>query len=187
MTDSGQWRNACVAREWWCGMTANDSHGRLTRGARRAVLARLRRATTPVEIMLEPEALRLMTALSSNGHAYQERAAILAGVLATVRDEDSQPVMRTLGRDTLDDAESARMSEARFRRLLRTDDGALMDAMRRLVRLAGGKVDVYDLSIATLYWSEAIKKRWIFRYYNVETSLRPTSGGHQFRTQTPAT
>ncbi|MCY4504175.1 MAG: type I-E CRISPR-associated protein Cse2/CasB [Alphaproteobacteria bacterium] len=187
MTDSKLRNDAAVAAAWWRELTANDSHGRRTRGARRAALARLRRAATPVEVILEPEALRLLAALSGKGHAYRERAAILAGVLAAVREEDSQPVMRALGRFALDDAESARMSEARFRRLLQAEEDTQMDAMRRLVRLAGGKVDVYDLSDAILHWGERIKRRWIFRYYNVEESLRLASGEPQSRTRTPAT
>ena len=130
MMNSRRQNDAAIAATWWRELTAMESHGRLTRGARRATLARLRRATTPVEIILEPEALRLLAALNGKGDAYRERAAILAGVLATVREEDSQPVMRALGRDALDESESAQMSEARFRRLLQSDGEAQLDAMR---------------------------------------------------------
>ncbi len=187
MTEQRARNDAAIAAAWWREMTAENTHRRLTRGERRAALARLRRAATPLEVILEPEALRLMTALPGTGHAYRERAAILAGVLAMVREDDSRPVMRALGRAALDDAESAVMSEARFQRLLQADDDALMDAMRRLVRLAGAKVDVFDLSDAILHWGERIKRRWIFRYYNVEGSLRLASAEPQFRTSTPAT
>ena len=166
--DSNDPNEAAIARAWWRSLTSIDPAGRLTLGARRAALARLRRATSPLEIILEPEALQLLARLPRKSSAYQERVAILAGVLAIVREEDSRPVARALGRDTLDDAESARMSEARFRRLLLAEDYELMDRMRRVVCLAGNKIDVYDLSFAILHWGDGVRKRWIFRYYNVE-------------------
>ena len=187
MTDSKPPNDAAVAANWWRELTEKDSAGRLTLGARRAALARLRRATTPLEVIMEPEALRLIARLPGAGDPYRERAAILAGVLATVREEDSRPVARALGRDALDEVDSACMSEARFRRLLQTDDDALMEAMRRIVRLAGGKVDVYDLSFAILHWGDRVKKRWIFRYYNVEGSLSPAADGSPRQPHTSAT
>ncbi len=42
-----------------------------------------------------------------------------------------------------------------------------MGAMRRLVRLTKGKVNVKDLSFAVLRWGDGVKKRWIFDYYGV--------------------
>ena len=187
MTGSASQNDVAVAVKWWRDLTMIESRGRLSRGSRRAALARLRRATTPIEAMLEPEALRLIAGLSGSGGRFQERAAVLAGVLATVREEERRPVARALGRSSLDDPESARMSESRFRRLLQADDEELMDAMRRLVGLAGGRVDVYDLSHAILYWGDRVKKRWIFRYYNVEESLRPATDGSPGQPHTLAT
>ena len=187
MSDRNSPNDAAIAAAWWRELTSMDARGRLSRGTRRAALARLRRATTTLEVMLEPEALRLIERLPGGGEVYYRRAAMLAGVLATVREDDSRPVARVLGRAALDDAESARLSEARFRRILLAEDDALLEAMRRLVRLAGEKVDVYDLSYAMLHWGEKIRQRWIFRYYNVEESLRPSSAEPTHRTRTHAT
>ena len=57
-----------------------------------------------------------------------------------------------------------------------------MEAMRRLVRLTKGKINVHDLSYAILYWGDRVKKRWIFDYYGVgagltsqEDTLEPSS------------
>ena len=96
-----------------------------------------------------------------------DRVAVLAGVLAFVRATDTQPVARAIGRKELDDDTSASMSEMRFRRLLQARDTELMESMRRLARLAGWKVNVRGLSVAILGWGDAIKKKWIFEYYNV--------------------
>ena len=159
MTDSKQQKGPDVAEEWWENLKE-----------RRAARARLRRAKTLLEIMQEPEALRLIERLPRN----PDRAAMLAGILAWVRDNDDQLVARAIGRTSLDE-EDAPMSEARFRRLLQARDDELMEAMRRLVRLAKGKANVRDLSFAVLYWGDGVKKRWIFQYYGVSNSLSVSS------------
>ena len=61
----------------WRDLTSTDPGHRVTRGGRRAARARLRRAATPLEVMFESEALRLIARLP---HENPERVAILAGV-----------------------------------------------------------------------------------------------------------
>ena len=161
MTEFFRSKSAAIAEKWWSNLTA-EAHGR--RGPRRAALARLRRSTTPLEVIQEPEALRLIQRLPGEN---PDRVAILAGVLALVRESDAMPVARAIGRRELDDEASAPMSEVRFRRLLQADDAELMESMRRLVRLAGRKVNVHGLSSAILGWGDSVKKKWIFEYYNV--------------------
>ena len=153
---------AAVAEDWWQALTADQSAGR---GARRGALARLRRAATPLEVMQEPETLRLIARLPRN----PERVAVLAGILAYVRETESRTVARAIGRATLDD-EKAILSEVRFRRLLQARNDELLEAMRRIVRLTSGKVNVYDLSDAVLHWGDRVRKRWIFDYYGVSES-----------------
>lgn len=153
-----------IVMRWWYWMTSEKANGHASSGAKRAALARLRRAKTPLEVIQEPEALRLIAQLPDRNAG---RAAILAGVLAFVREDEKQPVARAIGRTRLDEDGSALMSEGRFRRLLQADEDERMSAMRRLVRLKGGKANVKDLSRAILYWGDGIKKRWIFGYYNV--------------------
>lgn len=161
MTDSKQQEGLDVAEKWWEDLKK-----------RRAARARLRRAKTLLEIMQEPEALRLIERLRLSRNP--DRVAMLAGILAWVRDNDDQFVARAIGRTSLDE-EDAPVSEARFRRLLQARDDERMEAMRRLVRLTKGKVNVRDLSFAVLYWGDGVKKRWIFRYYNVSDSLSASS------------
>ena len=170
MTESTNRRGTEAAFAWWQSLTRSDgSHI----GQRRAALARIRRAATPIEVMQEPEALRLIQRLPRN----PDRVAVLAGVLAFVRETDERSVARTIGRSSLDDDDSALMSEGRFRRLLQTQDDELMDAMRRLARMAKGKLNVQDLSSAILDWDDGyrgdrVKRRWIFDYYNVLGGIR---------------
>ena len=168
MTDKVQPQDAAaVVEEWWRRLNSEDT-GR--RGARRAALARLRRAATPLEAMQEPEALRLIVRLPRYP---PERVAILAGVLACVRETDDRPVARAIGRESLDD-EKAIMAEVRFRRLLQARPAELLDPMRRLVALTKWRVNVYDLSYTVLHWGDRVRKRWIFDYYGVSENV---SGG----------
>lgn len=163
MTNSVQ-RNeaAALAEDWWRDLSEHQSGGR---GARRGALARMRRAATPLEVMQEPEALRLIARLPRN----PDRVAVLAGILAFVRETEAQTVARAVGRASLDD-EKAILSEVRFRRLLQAGNDELLEAMRRLVRLTNGRINVYDLSVAVLYWGDRVRKRWIFDYYGVSAT-----------------
>ena len=81
------------------------------------------------------------------------------------------------------------MSEGRFRRLLQAQDNELMDAMRRLARMAKGKLNVHDLSYAILNWGDGyrgdrVKRRWIFDYYGVSSSIRSEEGASMAPTPT---
>ena len=170
MTDSTP-TPAHIAHEWWRRLTLPEGSGR---GQRRASLAAMRRAATPLEVMQEPDALRLIARLPND----PDRVATLAGVLAYVREMDGRRVARAIGRNSLDDDRSALVSETRFRRLLQAHDDERLDAMRRLVRMMKGKVNVPDLAAAILYWGDRTKKRWIFDYYGVSGSGSPSLGDH---------
>ena len=166
MTDSLQRSGASVAYEWWRNLNPTETP---QSGPHRAALARMRRAATPVEVMQEPGALRLVTRLPRN----PDRVAALAGILAHVRESDHRSVARAVGRTALDEDRTALLSEGRFRRLLQTPGGELMEPMRRLVRMMKGTVNVPDLASAVLYWGDDVRKRWIFDYYAVSAGLRP--------------
>ena len=165
MTESPQKGAGAIAADWWKDLNPPDPEQQT--GAKKAALAELRRAATPLEALREPAALRLIQRLPH--YRDKDRLAALAGILAWVREDDDSTVARAIGRDSLDDGEPPAMSEARFRRLMQieSNDGDLMDAMRRLVRLTGRKVNVQDLADSILYWGDSIRKRWIFDYYGV--------------------
>ena len=182
MTDSAQHDASAIAHDWWHRLIGKEGPNL---GSRRAALARMRRAATPIEVMQESEALRLIQRLPR----HPDRVAVLAGVLAFVREMDERSVARAIGRSSLDDEESALMSEGRFRRLLQSQDNELMDAMRRLVRMAKGNLNVHDLSYAILNWGDGyrgdrVKRRWIFDYYGVSSSIRSEEGASMAPTPT---
>lgn len=152
-------RDREVAFDWWNGLQDRS-------GGHRAALARMRRARTPVDVIQEAAALRLVARLRPFGRG-DERAAILAGVLALVREDETERVVRSLGRRSLDDDRPARLSEGRFRRLLQAEGDELLSQMRRVVQLAGRKVNVRDLADAILHWGDRVRKDWTFEYYGV--------------------
>ena len=142
-----------VAHDWWGRLVSGES------GHHRAALARIRRASTPLEVIQEPEALRLVTRL----HTFSpDRVAILAGVLAHVRESPATALTRALG-----EVHSAALSETRFRRLLQAETHELLERMRRLVKLSKGAANVQHLAEGILYWGDSVKQRWIFEYYGV--------------------
>ncbi len=164
MTSEQTSRGGQIAYEWWRALHPSD--GRQS-GSSRAAMARLRRAATPVDVMLEPEAMRLMTRLP---HSRKDRVAILAGVLAWVREADDTRVARAIGRSALEDDQSALVSESRFRRLLQSQPDELLSSMRRLVHQMKGRANVADLADAILYWGDSVKEKWIFDYYCVASA-----------------
>ena len=165
MTASSQRTGGSIAYQWWRDLNPREG---VPSGHQRAALARMRRAATPLDVMQEPEALRLFARLRGD----PDRIAVLAGVLACVRDTDERRVARAIGRRSLDDDQKVLLSEGRFRRLLQVPPHELMEPMRRLVRMTGGKVNVHDLSSSMLSWSDDVKKRWILDYYGVVASIR---------------
>lgn len=173
-----------VAAEWWAELVPEDG-AKPALGWKRATLARLRRANEPLEVLMEPYALRLVQKLP----AFREspyRVAVLAGILAVVRADSSERVTRLLGRRSLDDTESAKLSESRFRRLLQTPIEDLLYPMRRLVQLAPqSTVNVRHLAESILYWGNRTKQRWIFDYYGASSAIRsPASEAGTPRTET---
>ena len=175
MTASSQQTAGSIAYQWWRALNPREG---APSGHQRAALSRMRRAARPLDVMQEPEALRLFARLRGD----PDRVAALAGVLACVRDTDERPVARAIGRASLDD-ETALLSEGRFRRLLQVPHGELMEPMRRVVRIAKGKVNVNYLSWSMLSWSDEVKKHWIFEYYGVAAGIRAEAGTGRGRSE----
>ena len=166
----GDERPVDVAYRWWLDLTSRQT------GAARGALARLRRANTPLEVLQEPEALRLIAMLGRRRSP--QRAAMLAGVLAHVREDLDTPVARAAGPRTSAQPESAVLAESRFRRLLQSDEDERMEHIRRLVRMFKGTANVRGLAHAVLYWGDRVKQQWIFDYYGVALETPDTQEEH---------
>lgn len=170
-----------VARDWWRRLQPrrSDDTGAPKAGGDRgdpAALARLRRASTVAEAMAEEATLDLFRrlGLTRADTARLPRVAVIAMVLAHVREdrehdgERRRSAIEAVGRRTLEDTDSSKMSPLRFRRLLacRDDDHEdLAREMRRLVQLAGGAINVGDLAESLFFWNERTRNRWAFDYF----------------------
>ena len=154
---------ADIAVQWW-------EQTREQQGA----FARIRRARTLLEIIQEPAALELIRRLP---HEDRQRLAILAGVLAWVRETEKESVARQFGAarrkshsKQSDDKPSKKPADPRIRQLVRlraNESEALLRRLRRLVRYLKGTANVHDLAFSVLRWGDAVKQRWIFHFHNV--------------------
>jgi CRISPR system Cascade subunit CasB len=152
------------AAAWWRELQPKDEPGNRRSGDRGA-LARLRRCATVMDAASEPATLALCRRLGM-GEAGLERAALLAAVLAHVREERFDlTVARQIG---VQQDGKVIMSDLRFRRLLQADtpDEQLI-GFRRLVAMTGRKLHVADLAAGLWRWSdEETRRRWIYAYHD---------------------
>ncbi len=153
--------------QWWLELAEDPRGRRKKRGMDRAAMAELRRCHTPTDALFVPATLSLLQRLPSDLRE-STRALALVAVLGHVREHDPERIARRIGRTSLDAADSAKLSEARFRRLLQSEgDEELQRAMTRLVRFMGQRADVRDLARSILYWGDKTRRRWVFDYYAV--------------------
>ncbi|MYN14331.1 type I-E CRISPR-associated protein Cse2/CasB [Pusillimonas sp. TS35] len=201
-----------LVRQWWKALqppgsaedtqeTENDGAGR-TRFSTfgRAARARLRRAPTATELLLEPAVLQLADRLIATGNGAwplrdeplgYEYVAWMAGVLAAVKSDasDGKSLAWRLGHASARASEPPAMSELRFRRLQRLDAMPnLLASWRRAVLLAGATADVGVLGADLLDWmaenerhvapSQSVKFRWAHDYYLTAKAQKEASIGN---------
>ena len=166
--------------EWW-RTTLSDSAGD------RGIRATLCRCRSPLDAVTVPAVLGLARRLGRVPAAGDplwkqrgfERVLTLGIVLAAVRKDHDEPLLRRLGwgqfpyqlKET--EAKEGRpiLSELRFKRLLQTDgEDELIAAFRRLVALAGGETSVRDLAQVLLNWDYPRTQRDLaLTYYRANT------------------
>lgn len=154
-----------IALQWWRTLTGQHPNKKET-GKDRAARARLRRAS-PTDAVCEEATLQLFRALGLS-QCRLPRAATLAAVLATIREDDSQKRFgRKIGREKIEDEKSAALSTLRFRRLLEAETEEEIAALfRRAIAIAGGAVNVPDVAWTLLFFErEETKRRLILDYY----------------------
>lgn len=176
-------------RKWWRALQPREAGSEALPaalvGMGRGERARLRRCATADELLSEPSALLLADGLIADGERWPlskkavtyERLALVAGVLAKVKEDvrDQRSLAWRLGNGS--GGERAAMSELRFKRLQRTEDiDDLFLQWRRAVQLADGRADVAQLADDLLTWllelgqstsrgSDSVKFRWAYDYY----------------------
>lgn len=153
------------AADWWRDLQPTPDQGR---PGDRAALARLRRCATVAEAMQDPATIALFRACRADRPDDLVTVALAAAVLAHLRrDQPEQSVARQAGPQQGPEAlDTARMKPLRFQRLMAavTPDERLI-AMRRLVALMGGALNLRDLCAALFDWTEWRRIRWTYDYW----------------------
>lgn len=183
-------------RDWWHAMqpaiTENKDVPFALRALSRGDRAKCKRCTTLEELELElaPNLLAAHFAEPAQAqetwlqkwlHGHYEALFLLAGVLVHVKEDtqDGQSLALRTGNAKATSDKPPRMSELRFKRLLRaTDAEDFFRQARRAIQLAGGVADVAVLADDLLAWSieldrresawkpsESLKFRWARDYY----------------------
>jgi CRISPR system Cascade subunit CasB len=162
-----------AAADWWRSLQPDPARGW---AGDRAALARLRRCATVVEAMQEPATIALFRACGAGQPDDLVTVALAAAVLAHLRDgSPAMPVARQIGpQGGPEDLDTALMKPLRFQRLMAasTPDERLA-AMRRLVALAGGALNLRDLCGALLDWTEWRRIRWTYDYWGAGQPALP--------------
>jgi len=181
------------ALRWWASHQPKDRSGKPNPRATPAVMARLRRAATPLDAAMEPATLDLHARLHPPGpdgkRPYKpedlERTCLVAAILAHVREDaggsggEGMATARLIGPDV---EGKARVNALRFRRILaaRTPQDTMI-AFRRLVSLAGRTLPIADLATSLLDWTDPKRGddrriRWAFAYHDASAAApSPTS------------
>ncbi|MBI3617666.1 MAG: type I-E CRISPR-associated protein Cse2/CasB [Candidatus Omnitrophica bacterium] len=121
--------------------------------------AQLRRARDPAEVVFVPAYHHLYHQLRLD----REALACVAGLCAQVKDNN---LGKTLAEQMAEGVDKAKVSGLRFRRLLRIDDrDELYNAMRRMIQMLGGVVNIYSLAKTAYWWNQRTKKQLAYEYY----------------------
>jgi CRISPR system Cascade subunit CasB len=160
MTNEPFAEEAGEARKWWSRLQPRERDGRSLPGDR-AAIARLRRASSILEAATEPATADLYKRL---GLSFPERdlrrAALIAAVLAHVRDDTTERVAIAIGIPRGGADTTALLTPLRFRRLIaarEVDD--LLIAFRRVISILRGAVNVKDLARLLLAWTDPVDNR----------------------------
>lgn len=133
--------------------------------------AELRRCRTPAEVAFVPAYYRLKAALPTWD---REKLAVIAGTLAHVETNAENIKIAEQFARPRDGGTTARVSEARFRRLLRVEDddyAELFSMMKRLILMVDRKANIPSLVWGLYRWNPRTKRAWAEAYYtNIQTN-----------------
>lgn len=146
---------ACQALlTWWKDLDNN-------RGDR----ADLRRCHTTVDVVFNPAYHRLWLALSKFGFKNRDSIALIAGVMANVKDHHGGESFAAQ-MASAKNGSGSQVSGLRFKKLLKIKDKEeLFSSMIRVVKLMDGNVNACDLANGLYWWNDSTKKEWAYTYY----------------------
>lgn len=160
----GAWpRILHVIMTWW---------DRLQEPANRGSRAELRRASSADDVALQGSYYALLAsvmAMEDLGvlkNSIPFRLPAVIGVLAHVKSNNPDVKVAEAMGTKKKGSDQALVSDLRFRRILRLEDGdELYTTMIRVVRMLDDTVNVADLASSIFFWNEKTRKRWASQYY----------------------
>jgi CRISPR system Cascade subunit CasB len=165
-----------LAFQWWESLNGKRE-GKAQSGADRAALARLRRAS-PNEAICEEATLRLFRKLGYRSPDRLPRVATLAAVLAAIREDGRGRFGRQIGREKIDDDQTAKLKIGRFKRLLDAQtEEEIATAFRRTIAILGGAANVREVAKYVLFFEdERTRRQLVFDYYRAGDGEANSSG-----------
>ncbi len=77
-----------------------------------------------------------------------------------------KPFAQQMAAPKLDGGTAPQLSELRFRRLLQYERiNDLFPALRRVVYLLGGNINLYSLANSVYFWGDRQRQEWAYAYY----------------------
>ncbi|MDR1423375.1 MAG: type I-E CRISPR-associated protein Cse2/CasB [Azoarcus sp.] len=157
--------------EWWEDLQEIESPKNQKRPRRldRAGRATLRRCATIAQITGVPAYQHLCRRLQQKGWsasslAQNDRLAAVAGLLAHVKEDDEQPLAKTMSA-CAEGSDQPKVSTLRFMRLLDSPDlETIFTGLRRVLPLMKHKANVKALAEDLIYWGDKVKKEWAYSY-----------------------
>jgi CRISPR system Cascade subunit CasB len=146
---------ACQALlTWWKNLDNN-------RGDR----AGLRRSHNTVDIVFNPSYHKLWLSLNKLGFGNRDSVALIAGVLAHVKNHQSNESFAAQMANAKNGS-NAQVSGLRFKRILKIQDKEeLFSSIVRIVKLMDGNVNACNLANSLYWWNDITKKEWAYSYY----------------------
>lgn len=151
-----------ILKDWW-----------LTLQNHRGDRAELRRARSPDDAALIPVTIDLVTRLRGtdiSGHGgWIGRVPAIAGLAAHLNPNAPDAVLHDATplaeRMAAPKGDRPRVSELRFRRLLRTPRTELYRPMIRVLSLLDGRANLYELAESLFWWGPRIQREWAYLYF----------------------
>ena len=126
--------------------------------------ARLRRCGDVTEVVFCPAFHDLVRRLRTIGGVSRETVAVIAGVLANVK--ENVPAVKFAVQMAEGRGDRATVSELRFRRLIEIKEREdIFMPIIRLVALMDGTVNAGDLADGIRYWGPRVRRDWACDYY----------------------
>lgn len=156
-----------ICFKWWHqNLKADDGTARMNR-------ARLRRCTTPVEVLLIECVHDLNIRLRTEGHyPIPSQLSLIAVALAHVEDTGEVKLAGLLGYRITEDGQRA-LNPTRFQQLVTTTDRIeLITPLRRCMStVRNSPINVATLAADLYYWNEKVRNSWCFQYFGTEITI----------------